>query len=77
MLRKGVYPYECRDSWNKFDETSLPNKEALYSSLNVEDITDVDYRQAKRVFNHFNNKTYKRLSGFVCSECYIITCRCI
>ena len=30
------------DSWNKINETSLPNKEDLYNSLNMEDITDVD-----------------------------------
>ena len=31
LLRKGVYPYEYMDSWEKFDETSLPDKEAFYS----------------------------------------------
>ena len=39
------------DSWERFDETSLPDKEAFYSCLNMEDITDVDYRHAKNVFN--------------------------
>ena len=33
------------DSWQRFDETSLPDKEAFYSNLNMEDITDVDYRR--------------------------------
>ena len=47
LLRKGVYPYEYMDNWKRFDETSLPNKEAFYSSLNMEDITDVDHRHAK------------------------------
>ena len=47
LLRKGVYPYEYMDSWERFDETSLLNKEDFYSSLNVEDITDIDYRHAK------------------------------
>ena len=56
LLRKGVYPYEYMDSWEKFDETSLPNKEAFYSSLNMEDISDVDHRHAKRVFKSLNNK---------------------
>ena len=23
FLRKGVYPYECLDSWERFDETSF------------------------------------------------------
>ena len=44
------------DSWVRFDETSLPDKEAFYSSLNMEDITDVDYRHSKGVFKNFNNK---------------------
>ena len=56
LLRKSIYPYGYVDSWERFNETSLPDKEAFYSSLNVEDITDVDYRYAKRVFKSLNNK---------------------
>ena len=56
LLRKGVYPYEYMDSWERFDESSLPDKEAFYSSLNMEDITDVDHWHAKRVFKKLNNK---------------------
>ena len=44
------------DSWEAFNKTSLPYKEAFYSSLNKEDITDVDHRHAKRVFKKFNNE---------------------
>ena len=33
LLRKGVYPYEDMDNWEKFDETSLPPKQDLYSVL--------------------------------------------
>ena len=36
------------DSCQKFDETSLPDKEAFYSNLNMEDIMDVDYRHGKK-----------------------------
>ena len=56
LLRKGVYPYEYMDSWERFDEISLPDKEAFYSSLNMEDIADVDHRHAKGVFKSLNNK---------------------
>ena len=56
LLRKGVYPYEYMDSWERFDEEFLPDKEAFYSSLNMEDITYVDYRHARRVYKEFNNK---------------------
>ena len=44
------------DSSERFNETSLPDKEAFYSSLNMEDITNVDHRHAKRVFKSLNNK---------------------
>ena len=56
LLRKGIYPYEYIDSWERFDETSLPDKEAFYSSLNMEGITSVDYRYAKRVYKEFKSK---------------------
>ena len=29
LLRKGVYPYENMDDWEKLNETSLPEKEEL------------------------------------------------
>ena len=38
------------DSWERFDQIPLPDKDAFYSSLNMENITDVDHRHAKRVF---------------------------
>ena len=44
------------DSWERFDETSLPDHEAFYSGLNMEDITDVDHRHAKILFKKLNNK---------------------
>ena len=50
LLRKDVYPYEYMDSWEKFNETSLPSKEDFYSNLNMEDIDDIDYRHGNNVF---------------------------
>ena len=38
LLRKGVYPYEHMDSWEKFDENILPPKKAFCSNLNLEDM---------------------------------------
>ena len=40
LLRKGVYPYEYMDSWEKSDETTLPSKKTFYSELPLQDITD-------------------------------------
>ena len=53
LLRKGIYPFEYIDSWERFDETSLPDKEAFYGSLNMEGIKSVDYRLARRVYKEF------------------------
>ena len=44
------------DNWERFDETLLPNKEAFYSSLNIDDITDTDHRHANKVFKEFKLK---------------------
>ena len=49
LLRKGVYPYEYMDSWKRFKEESLPDKESFYSELNNEHITDEDYAHAQKV----------------------------
>ena len=42
LLRKGVYPDEYMDGWERFHEASLPDKESFYSNLNMENITDID-----------------------------------
>ena len=38
------------DDLEKFNETSLSEKEDIYSHLNMEDVTDTDYAHAKRDF---------------------------
>ena len=45
------------DDWEKFNETSLPEKEDFYSHLNVGDIADADYTHAKRVRKNFEIKS--------------------
>ena len=56
MIRKGVYPYEYVDSWKKFEETSLPPKDAFYSRLNMKGISDQDYEHAQQVWNTMEKK---------------------
>ena len=53
LLRKGVYPYEYMDSWERFNETSLPTQKDFYSELTLEDITDKDYEDAQKVFKKY------------------------
>ena len=56
LSRKGIYPYEYMDSWERFDETFLPDKEDFYSDLNMKDITDADYMYAKKIWKIFKIK---------------------
>ena len=44
------------DDWEKFIETSLPEKEDFYSHLNVEVITNADYTHTERVCKDFEKK---------------------
>ena len=57
MIRKGVYPYEYMDGWKKFEETSLPRKDAFYSRLNMKGISGQGYEHAQQVWNTMEKKT--------------------
>ena len=57
VKRKGVYPYEYMDSLERFKENKLPPKEAFYSRLAGEGISDEDYEHAKKVWKVFGMKT--------------------
>ena len=56
LLRKGVYPLEYMDSWERFNETPLRPKKSFYSELNFEDISDKDYLHAQKVWKEFEIK---------------------
>ena len=49
LSRKSVYPYQYMNSWEKFDELSLPSKNAFDSKLNLEEVSDKDYNYAQKV----------------------------
>ena len=53
LFRKGIYPYEYIDGWDKFNETSIPSKESFYSNLTMENISETDYKHANNVFKRF------------------------
>ena len=57
LTRKGVYPYDYVTSIDKLKETKLPPKEAFYSLLYNEEISDEDYQHAHNVWNTFNCQT--------------------
>ena len=50
LIRKGIYPYEHMDNWDKFRETVLPPKEAFYNKLAMAGVTEEDYEHVNRVW---------------------------
>ena len=67
LVRKGVFPYEYFDTIKILDEDprNLP-KEAFYSSLNDEDISDEDYAHFINICEKFNLKTMREYHDFYC-----------
>ncbi|XP_072375301.1 uncharacterized protein [Diabrotica undecimpunctata] len=56
VKRKGVFPYEYLDSWEKLQVTCLPPIENFYSKINNEYITKEDYQHACNVWTRFQIK---------------------
>ncbi|XP_073982716.1 uncharacterized protein [Rhodnius prolixus] len=57
VLRKGVFPYDYVNSWERLEENNLPPKEAFYSTLMDSNIDEEDYNHAMKVWNHFECST--------------------
>ena len=53
LTRKGVYPYEYVNSWDRFNETQLPPIDVFHSNLNMSSISEEDYQHAQRVWKEF------------------------
>ena len=56
LIRKGIYPYEYMNSWDKFKETSLPGIKNFYSNLKMSGVSNEDYEHARRVWREFRIK---------------------
>ena len=75
MIREGVYPYEYMDSWKKFEETSLPPKDAFYNRLNMKGISEQDTCTAS--LEYHGEKGSWLLSRYLsCNRCIAVS-RCI
>ena len=59
LLRKGVFPYDWFDSFDRLSSTSLPPKEAFHSVLNDSGISEEDYLHAQNVWETFKMKTMR------------------
>merc|ERR1712055_565060 len=61
LTRKGIYPYEYMDSWEKMEEKTLPSKEDYYSQLSGKGISEKDYEFAHKLYNTFQLKNLGEL----------------
>ncbi|XP_054713577.1 uncharacterized protein LOC129223038 [Uloborus diversus] len=62
VIRKGVYPYDYMDTWEKCNETQLPSKEEFYSKLNENLYVKTDVLILTDIIENFRDvclKTYK------------------
>jgi hypothetical protein len=57
LTQKGVYFYEAANSFEQFDETSLPSRDEFYSSLTRKTISRDEYEFAQRVWSETGCKT--------------------
>ena len=57
MRRKGIYPYDHMNSFERFSETCLPSQKAFYSKLMDEHVSDDDYKHAQNVWKTLGCKT--------------------
>ena len=65
LMRKGVYPYEYMDTWDRFTEPKLPPKEVFYSKHSDAHISDEDYTHAQKVWETFGCKTLMSFEDFL------------
>ena len=56
MTKKGIYPYDYMNGFEKFSERHLPPKKDFYSKLNDCGITDKEYEHAERIWEEFKIK---------------------
>ena len=53
LIRKGMYPYEYIDSWDRFEEMNLPSKDSFYSALSMSGVSETDYEHARKIWREF------------------------
>ena len=58
MIQKGIYPYDYIDNYDKLLLDKLPEQQNFYSKLSKSNCSDESYKQATKVWEHFNCKTF-------------------
>lgn len=56
LTKKGIYPYEYINSFDKFEEKKLPSINEFFSQLTNKSITQEEYERAENIFHLFKCK---------------------
>ena len=74
MLQNSVYTYDYMDDWEN-SMKHYPPKKDFKSKLNMEDVTDTDYKHAKRVWKDFELKSLGNYNDYyVESDTLLVAC---
>ena len=77
LIKKGTYPYEYMSSWDRFEETKLPSKEAFYSRLNMSGVSSENYEHACKVWKEFGIKNLGEYHDLYLKNRCNITRKCL
>ena len=58
LRKKGIYPYDYVSDFPVFEETCLPPREAFYSELKDEGISEAEYDEGKEIWKNLGCKTF-------------------
>ena len=77
LLRKGVYPYEYIDDWQRFNESCLPPKDAFYSTLTDSHISVEDCKHGQAVWEALSCVTLGDYHDLYLRTDVLFTSRCV
>ena len=78
LLRKGVFPYEWCDSYDKLvTTTEFPPHNCFYSNLKEDNISLEDYNHGKRTFQEFGCKNMLEYMSLYCMLDTVLLAECV
>ena len=74
IKKKGIYPYEYMNSFQKFKENNLPCKECFFNSLKNCPVSDKEYQRANDIWNIFNIKNLREYHDLYLKTDVLLLC---
>lgn len=74
LSRKGVFPYEFMDSWDKFNETKFPTRKKFYSTLTSSTVSKDDWSYGKQIFKDYCNNLGEYHDLYLLTDTLLLAC---